>query len=71
MLLWLRYSTIVKLLAIPESKRRHRIGIMTEACSDSRLIVGNKLSDVEMDPQPHEPLEFVEDITQLYPQVSV
>lgn len=71
LLLWIRYSTLVKLLATPGSKRRHRIGVMTEAASESRLIIGDKTADLELDPQPVEPIaEISSPANQMFPVVS-
>lgn len=71
LLLWLRYSTLVKLLATPCSKRRHRIGVMTEASSESRLIIDNATTDLELDPQPFEPISKIEQSKQTFPSVSL
>lgn len=70
MLLWVRYSTVIKLLATPGSKRRGRVSVQTEACSDTRLIIGNKLTTLELDHQPHEPLEMITHSTDIFPNVS-
>lgn len=71
MLLWVRYTTLVKLLAPPGSKRRGRVSVQTEACSDTRLVIGNDVAKVDLDPQPYEPLEMITSLEDIFPFVSI
>lgn len=44
---------------------------MTEAASESRLIIGDKTADLELDPQPVEPIaEISSPANQMFPVVS-
>ena len=70
MLLWIRYSTLIKLLAPPGSKRRGRVSVQTEACSDTRLIIDNKMADLSLDKLKHEPLEVMTKPSDIFPTVS-
>lgn len=70
MLLWVRYSTITKLMARAGTKPRARVGVQTEACSDTKVIIGNKLAVQTLDEQAEKPLMYIESPDDLHPKVS-